>query len=32
MRLYDKYDTIAEWCVNDAITRAEHCVKKIIKL
>ena len=31
MRLYDKYDTIAEWCVNDAITRAEHCVKKIIK-
>ena len=31
MRLYYKYDIVAEWCVNDAITRAKSCVKKIIK-
>lgn len=31
MRLYAKYDTVAEWCVNDAITRAKSCVKKTIK-
>lgn len=31
MRLYAKYDTVAEWCVNDAITRAKCCVEKIIK-
>ena len=31
MRLYEKYDIVAEWCVNDAITRAKSCVKKIIK-
>lgn len=31
MTLYAKYDTVAEWCVNDAITRAKSCVKKTIK-
>ena len=31
MRLYDKYDTVAKWCVNDAITRAKSYVEKIIK-
>ena len=31
MRLYDEYDTVAEWCNNDAISRAKSYVEKIIK-
>lgn len=31
MKLYNEYDTVAEWCINDAIARAKRCVKKIIK-
>lgn len=31
MRIYEKYDIVAEWCVNDAIARAKRCVEKIIK-
>lgn len=31
MRLYAKYDTVAEWCINDAISMAKSCVKKTIK-
>lgn len=31
MKLYNEYDIVAEWCINDAITRAKRCVEKIIK-
>ena len=31
MKLTNEYDIVAEWCVNDAITRAKSCVEKIIK-
>ena len=31
MKLTNEYDIVAEWCVNDAISRARSCVEKIIK-
>nr|DAH80848.1 MAG TPA: hypothetical protein [Caudoviricetes sp.] len=31
MRIYEEYDTVAKWCVNDAIIMAKRCVEKIIK-
>ena len=31
MKLTNEYDIVAEWCVNDAITRAKRFVEKIIK-
>lgn len=31
MKLFNEYDTVAEWCINDAITRAKRCAEKIIK-
>ena len=30
MTLYDKYDTVAKWCVNNAISMAESYAEKII--
>ena len=31
MRIYEEYDTVAEWCVNNAISMAKSYVEKIIK-
>ena len=31
MKLTNEYDIVAEWCVNDAISRAKSCVENIIK-
>lgn len=31
MKLTNEYDIVAEWCINDAITRAKRFVEKIIK-
>lgn len=31
MRLYDEYDIVAKWCINNAISMANSYIKKIIK-
>ena len=31
MKLFNEYNAVAEWCINDAITRAKRYAKKIIK-
>ena len=31
MKLYNECDIVAEWCINDAISRAKRCVERLIK-